>query len=95
MKQKLVYSGCFALIAFFILAGVGFAGEFPLISAKELKAKMDSGEALFLLNPLSEIEFNEKHIPGSVNIPIHTLKATDKLPENKDMLIITYCLGPK
>lgn len=64
-------------------------------SAQELKQLIDSGKPIFLLNPLSEIEFNEAHIPGSVNIPAETILKTKKLPKDKDVLIVTYCLGPK
>jgi rhodanese-related sulfurtransferase len=65
------------------------------ISAQRLKQLLDSGKPLFLLNPLSEIEFNEAHIPGSTNIPAEEILTTKKLPERKDALIITYCKGPK
>jgi rhodanese-related sulfurtransferase len=64
-------------------------------SAKELKQLIGSGEPILLLNPLSEIEFNEAHIPGSVNIPVEMIMRTKKLPKKKDMLIVTYCKGPK
>jgi rhodanese-related sulfurtransferase len=64
-------------------------------SAEELKLLIDSGQPVFLLNPLSEIEFNEGHIPGSVNIPAEEILISKRLPKNKKMLIITYCKGPK
>jgi len=96
MRQKtskklwlLVLAACLV-----IPAGI-YAADFPNITAKELKAKLDAGEKVFLLNPLSDIEFNEGHIPGSVNIPLDTIAATDKLPTDKGIPIITYCLGPK
>ena len=65
------------------------------LTAKELKRLIDSGGPLFLLNPLSEIEFNEAHIEGSVNIPIEKIYDTKELPEDKSTMIVTYCLGPK
>ena len=65
------------------------------LNASELKALIDSGEKVFLVNPLSDIEYNEGNIPGSVNIPLHTIMSTDKLPKDKQTLIVTYCLGPK
>ena len=83
------------IVTFFIPWHRAMAADFPVISAQELKAKMDGGEGLLLLNPLSDIEFNEGHIPGSVNIPLHTIKTTDKLPKDKNTPIIVYCLGPK
>lgn len=64
-------------------------------TARELKELIDSGTPIFLLNPLSEIEFNEGHIPGSVNIPVEEIMSTKKLPKDKAMLIVTYCKGPK
>lgn len=77
------------------LASTGWTRDLAIISTGELKAKLDSGESLFLLNPLSDIEFNERHIPGSINIPLHSIMESDQLPQNKDTLIVTYCLGPK
>jgi hypothetical protein len=71
------------------------ADEFPVISAMGLKEKLDCGEKFFLLNPLSNIEFSEGHIPGSVNIPMQAIMDTDELPPDKDTLIVTYRLGPK
>ncbi len=71
------------------------ADAFKNYTAVELKQLIDSGQTLFLLNPLSEIEFNEGHIPGSVNIPAEEILKTKRLPMNKEMLIVTYCKGPK
>ncbi len=64
-------------------------------SAGQLKRLIDSGKPVFLLNPLSEIEFNQAHIPGSVNIPVSKIRKTDKLPKDKETHIVTYCKGPK
>jgi 3-mercaptopyruvate sulfurtransferase SseA len=69
--------------------------EFPEITAEQLKAKMDAGEKLVLVNPLSDIEYNAGHIPGSVNIPLQNILRTKKLPKDPNQLIVTYCLGRK
>jgi rhodanese-related sulfurtransferase len=69
--------------------------EFPEITAQQLKAKMDAGEKLLLVNPLSDIEYNAEHIPGSINIPLQNMLRTNKLPKDPDQLIVTYCLGRK
>ena len=71
------------------------AMDFTEITAEKLKSKMDAGEKLLLINPLSDIEFNTEHIPGSVNIPLQNILITERLPKNRDQLIVTYCLGPK
>jgi hypothetical protein len=96
MRRK-VLNGLWLLVLAACLvfpAGI-YAADFPDITAKDLKAKLDGGEKLFLLNPLSDIEFNEGHIQGTVNIPLDAIANTDKLPADKGILIITYCLGPK
>ena len=94
MKPKIVIMAA----VLFTLCSMAFttsisAADFPVITAPELKAKMDAGEELMLVNPLSDIEFSNGYIPGSVNIPLKDIMTTDMLPQNKDMLIITYCLG--
>jgi hypothetical protein len=71
------------------------AKDFPEITAEQLKAKIDAGENLTLLNALSDIEFNDKHIPGSINIPLQEIIITENLPKDKNQLIVTYCLGRK
>lgn len=84
---------CMLTLSMFILPNT--ADAFEDYTAVELKELIDSGQPLFLLNPLSEIEFNEGHIPGSVNIPTEEILKTKKLPKNKETLIVTYCKGPK
>lgn len=77
-----------------ILANLSHAKDFQDLTVAELKAKLDAGEKMMLINPLSEIEFNEQHIPGSVNIPLHKILSSKLLPEDKDTLIVSYCKGP-
>ena len=69
--------------------------DFPEITVKQLKAKIDAGEKLTLLNSLSDIEFKDKHIPGSINIPLQEIMIAQNLPKDKNQLIVTYCLGRK
>ncbi len=95
MKKVILSSSCLLLMLSFVFSNISFAEDFPIITAKEIMVKMDAGEKMILLNPLSDIEFSNSHIPGSVNIPLHKIMTTDKLPQDKSTLIITYCLGPK
>jgi len=67
-----------------------WAGDIPVISTNDLKAKIDAKENFLLINALSDIEFGMEHIPGSVNIPVGEIKTTDKLPVNKETLIVFY-----
>ena len=91
----LILFGVLVAVSMTVPNDTALAREFPVIDAKKLKSKMDSGQKLMLINPLSKIEFNEKHIPGSINIPLQEMLITNKLPLDKDHLIVTYCLGPK
>ena len=81
-------------VSVFLLADGVQAQDFPEIKAKQLKEIVDSGKNLLLINPLSDIEFNDQHIPGSVNIPLQEILVT-KLPKDRNQLIVTYCLGRK
>jgi len=67
-----------------------WAADFPEISTSELKSKLDAKEKFLLVNVLSDIEFDLEHIPGSINIPMPEIKITDKLPQDKETLIVFY-----
>ena len=87
-----------ALVWMAITVGTASIGQAVIntdLSASELKALIESGEKVFILNPLSDLEYNEANIPGSVSIPLHQIMSSDKLPADKQTLIVTYCLGPK
>jgi rhodanese-related sulfurtransferase len=58
------------------------------ITATDLKARIDSGETLILINALEEPKFRYKHIPGSVNLfDKHEVQARIK----KDDAVVVYC----
>jgi rhodanese-related sulfurtransferase len=69
-----------------------FAGGHQDINAQRVKTLLDSGSAL-VVNPLSPIEFDHEHIPGSVNIPLKLL--AQRLPADKSQPLVFYCLGEK
>ncbi len=68
--------------------------SFKEISAPEVKAFVDDANAI-VVHVLSEIEYNIQHISGSINIPIVKMNTTDKLPEDKDTLLVFYCMGKR
>ena len=45
-----------------------------VISATDLKAKLDRGDDFKLAMALSEWAFTEAHIPGSINMPLYAVK---------------------
>ena len=67
--------------------------KWETITAMELKALMDSGEDICLVNVLPKVIFNNGHIPGSVNIPIGKLSRSSDLPKDKNTLLVFYCMG--
>lgn len=70
---------------------VNIPADFNSIAAPALKARLDAGEKLFVLDVREENEFAAGHIPGAVNVPIRTIsKNMDKLPA-KDAVVVVIC----
>jgi predicted sulfurtransferase len=68
--------------------------KFPVISAVELKAGMDSGKNLFIVDVRSKEEYMEGHLPGAVNVPPEAYRMLPGLlPSNKSYPIVFYCRG--
>ena len=66
------------------------------IATEELKAMLDGGQKVVVINSLSALEFTQTKIKGSVNIPYgHLRDGEDKLPTDKEATLVFYCLGPK
>jgi rhodanese-related sulfurtransferase len=65
--------------------------DWNAISVSAVKAKLDAGERIFILDVREESEFANGRIQGAVNIPIRTLgKNLDKMPA-KDTSIVLVC----
>lgn len=62
-----------------------------LISASELKAKLDRGEPFKLVNALGEWEFEAKHIPGSLHFKSVAEALSALSPQDE---IVVYCSNP-
>lgn len=66
----------------------GFNG----IRGDALKAKLDSGEQVFLLDVREPNEFAGGRIEGAVNVPVREVaKSLDKLPQDKTAQIVVIC----
>lgn len=72
--------------------------RFDIITTSEMKELLDRREAgqvdFLLVNTLDEVLFRNASIPGSINVPwykAHELK--HMLGQDKDRLIVAYCLG--
>ena len=62
------------------------------ITMDEAVTMMEEEEGYIILDVRTAAEFDEKHIPGAINIPNETI-GTDAIPElpDKDQLILVYC----
>ena len=66
----------------------GFNG----IRGEALKAKLDSGEQVFLLDVREPNEFSGGRIEGAVNVPVREVpKNLAKLPQDKTAQIVVVC----
>ncbi|EHQ88332.1 rhodanese-like domain-containing protein [Desulfosporosinus youngiae] len=65
---------------------------YQTISSENAKKRLDSEKGIILLDVRSEAEYAEKHIPGSLLIPVEAIEtqAAEKL-KDKDATIFVYC----
>lgn len=64
------------------------------ITAEQLKQKLDNEEDFVFINVLPEDAFIEKHIPGSINIPVKQDDFKERIQQmvpDKDTEIVVYC----
>lgn len=65
---------------------------YQTITSETAKKRLDNENGIILLDVRSKAEYAEKHIPGSLLIPVETIEtqATEKL-KDKDAAIFVYC----
>lgn len=88
--RKQISSWSLIIVPLLLFTTFTWAADFPDISTLDLKNKLDVKEKFLLVNALSDIDFDMEHIPGSVNIPFGEIQTTDKLPQDKETLIVFY-----
>jgi rhodanese-related sulfurtransferase len=92
MRKCLLVLAAGMLFVFLTSAFASAAVGYNDIDAAGTKDLMENAGALVVF-PLSPIEFDNQHIKGSVNIITEMLEY--ELPQDKDRIIIFYCLGIK
>ena len=66
--------------------------EPPIITPAELKAQLDRGEPVVIVDGRSPADFAQGHLPGALSIPAGEISERyQELP--KDRLIVFYCSG--
>ena len=81
---------CGAALLTLTLGGNALAAPYQEIDTKLLKAMLDKDKSVQLIFPLSRIEYNDLHIAGSINIPLHEIRSMmGELDPSKDY--VAYC----
>ena len=83
-----------ALLATCLFTVSTFAGEYPDISVKEVKALAESKKAV-IIDVNGTESYQKGHIPGALDFDAVKDKLAAKLPADKNALVIAYCGGPK
>lgn len=83
-----------ASLATVVFAVSVFAGEFPDVSVKEVKALSESKKAVIIDVNGSE-SFKEGRVPGALNYEVVKDKLASVLPADKSTPIVAYCGSPK
>jgi rhodanese-related sulfurtransferase len=67
-----------------------------LITRDEIKALLDHGQPIRLVEVLAAYHYRKYHLPGAINLPILGMRhlAEQMLPD-KSALIVAYCLNAR
>jgi rhodanese-related sulfurtransferase len=64
----------------------------PVIARDEIKALLDRGEALTIIEALPEMYYRKAHLPGALNIPVDRVdELSPVLLPDKAAMIVVYC----
>ena len=83
-----------ATVAAVIFTASVFAGEFPDISVKEVKALSESKKAV-IIDVNGTDSYKEGRVPGALNYETIKDKLASVLPADKSTPIVAYCGNPK
>jgi len=93
LSRSLFLSLLFALLnQLIVTAAFSATDDVPRITVQELKAKIDKGEDIVILDVRAGREYSESkiRIKGATRIPIVQLEVrSNELPRDKE--VITYC----
>lgn len=82
-----------ALVSVAAFAVTAFAGEYPDISIKDLKAAIEA-KKVTVIDVNGTKSYNDGHIPGAIDFDTEKARLAKLLPADKDSLIVAYCGGP-
>ena len=91
IKAKLILSAIW--IGWVCISPINAHGEWHTMPTEELAAKIDQNVDICLVNVLPKIIYDNRHIPGSINVPISEIALSPLLPDDKRKQLIFYCMG--
>ena len=63
------------------------SSEVPRLSARELKGRFDSGEAILVVDARTTAEFEGRHIPGAISVPLSVVEShLDEFPREQEIV---------
>jgi len=65
--------------------------QYNRLSPQEAKKRIDSEKDIIILDVRTEEEYNEKHIPNAINLPLSLLFDSIRQLYKKDTKIFIYC----
>ena len=67
-----------------------------LITAEELRRKLDAGDDFVLVDALAPMVYAHSHLPGAINLPpaaVEPTRVARRIPD-RDTEIVVYCSSP-
>ena len=61
--------------------------------AWDLKAALDAGENVVVIDARSHDAYNKEHIPGAINVPHRQMNPETTQAIDRSALVVTYCDG--
>jgi rhodanese-related sulfurtransferase len=87
--RYLVFVAVVALFPGSPLSGTTAFGALKRLSAVELQAMINNGEDVTIIDVRTPEEYNEGHIPGSISVPLGTIKDLESVSYKGK--VVLYC----
>lgn len=84
---------CLILVGGVFVTPIKAQEKWHTITTEKLAAKIDQDDDICLVNVLPKIIYDDRHIPGSINVPISEIATSPLLPADKKQPLIFYCMG--
>jgi hypothetical protein len=83
-------------ILIIMLTAIGLnasVSEVNNLSTPDLQSALNQNSDTILINVLPKIIFDNRHIKGSINVPLGQLASINEIVKEKNAPIIFYCMG--